>query len=98
RRVSLPLMTPGILASALYVFTIAIASFDTPAILGLSNRIYTFSTFVYAQTVTGESLPDYGPTAAMSALMVVIALALSYWYGGIIRRANRYQVVTGKGY
>ena len=98
RRVFLPLMRPGILASALYVFTIAIASFDTPAILGLSNRIYTFSTFVYAQTVTGESLPDYGPTAAMSALMVVIALALSYWYGGIIRRANRYQVVTGKGY
>lgn len=98
RRVFLPLMAPGILASALYIFTISIASFDTPAILGLSNRIYTFSTFVYAQSVTGDSLPDYGPTAAMASLMVAVALFLSYWYGGILRKANRYQVVTGKGY
>jgi iron(III) transport system permease protein len=97
-RVFIPLMSPGILASALYIFTISIASFDTPAILGLSNRVYTFSTFVYAQTTTGDSLPDYGPTAAMSAFMVALALLLAYWYGGILRKANRYQVVTGKGY
>jgi len=98
RRVFVPLMAPGILASALYIFTIAIGSFDTPAILGMSQRIYTFSTFVYVQTVTGDSLPDYGPTAAMASLMVVVALFLSAWYGGIIRKAHRYQVVTGKGY
>lgn len=98
KRVFIPLMLPGILASTLYIFTISIASFDVPAILGLSNRVYTFSTFVYAQTVTGDSLPEYGPTAAMASFMVIVALFLAYWYGRIIRRANRYQVVTGKGY
>jgi iron(III) transport system permease protein len=98
RRVFVPLMFPGILASALYIFTISIASFDTPAILGLSNRVYTFSTFVYAQTVTGDSLPEYGPTAAMASFMVIVAVILASWYGNIIRKANRYQVVTGKGY
>jgi iron(III) transport system permease protein len=43
-------------------------------------------------------LPEYGPIAAMSGLVAVIAVLLSTWYGTVIKRANRYQVVTGKGY
>lgn len=98
RRVFAPLVFPGLLASSIYIFTIGIGAFDTPAIIGLSNRVYTFSTFVYAQSVTGDSLPEYGPIAAMSALVAVIAVLLSTWYGRVIKKANQYQVVTGKGY
>ncbi len=98
KRVFMPLVFPGLLASSIYIFTIGIGSFDTPAIIGLSNRIYTFSTFVYAQSVTGDSLPEYGPIAAMSGLVAVVAVLLSSWYGTVITKANRYQVVTGKGY
>lgn len=98
RRVFAPLVLPGLLASSIYIFTIGIGAFDTPAIIGLSNRVYTFSTFVYAQSVTGDSLPEYGPIAAMSGLVAVIAIVLSAWYGSVIKKANRYQVVTGKGY
>jgi iron(III) transport system permease protein len=99
RRVFLPLAFPGILSALLYIFTITLASFDVPAILGLSNRVFTFSTFVYYKRAgAGEAFPDYGPTAAMSVLMVAVAIGLSYWYGSILRRADQYQVVTGKGY
>src|SRR5581483_9986423 len=98
RRVVLPLVLPGLLASVLYIFTISFASFDVPAIIGWSNRIYTFSTFVYSKSTSAEGIPDYGTTAAMSSAMVVIALLSSMLYGRVIRRANRYQVVTGKGY
>ncbi|HLY64664.1 MAG TPA: ABC transporter permease subunit, partial [Chloroflexota bacterium] len=98
RRVVVPLATPAVLAAALYIFTIALASFDVPAIIGLSNRIYTFSTFVYSKKVSGDALPQYGGIAAMSALMVLIAILISYLYGRVIKRSARYQVVTGKGY
>jgi iron(III) transport system permease protein len=99
RRVFLPLAFPGILSAVLYIFTITLASFDVPAILGLSNRVFTFSTFVYFKKAgAGDAFPDYGPTAAMSVLMVVVAIALSSWYGNVIKKAEQYQVVTGKGY
>jgi iron(III) transport system permease protein len=98
RRVFLPLVFPSILASAIYAVTIAIASFDVPAILGLSARIFTFSTFVFTKSLTGEALPEYGSTAAMSMLMVGVAIALAVWYGRILGKANQFQVVTGKGY
>ncbi|HLY66531.1 MAG TPA: iron ABC transporter permease, partial [Chloroflexota bacterium] len=98
RRVIVPLMSPGIMAAGMYVFTIALASFDVPAIIGLSNRIYTFSTYVYSRKVSADTLPQYGGIAAMSAMMVLVAIFISYFYGRIIKRADRFQVVTGKGY
>ncbi|HLY66975.1 MAG TPA: ABC transporter permease subunit [Chloroflexota bacterium] len=98
RRVLLPLVFPAVLGSALYIFTIAFASFDVPAIIGWSNRIYTFSTFVYAKSTTAQGLPEYGATAAMSSLLVVVALLFSWWYGNIIKRGSQYQIVTGKAY
>ena len=47
RRITLPLARPGILAAVIYIFTIGIATFDIPAILGLGNRVYLLSTFIY---------------------------------------------------
>ncbi len=93
-----PLMLPGLVASAIYIFTISIGVFDTPAIIGLSNRIFTFSTYVYTQSITEDALPDYGVVAAMSSLMTALALLLAYYYSGVIKKSYQYQIVTGKGY
>ena len=46
-RVTLPLARPGILAAVIYILTIGVATFDIPAILGLGNRVYMLSTFIY---------------------------------------------------
>ena len=98
RSVFAPLMLPGLAASAIYIFTISIGVFDTPAIIGLSNRIFTFSTYVYTQSITEDALPNYGAVAAMSALMTSLAILLAYFYSGVIKKSYQYQVVTGKGY
>jgi iron(III) transport system permease protein len=98
RRITIPLVWPGILAAGLYVLTIAIAAFDVPAIIGMSNRIFTFSTFVYSMALPVDGVPDYGSIAASSALMLLIALAVSWWYLRVISKANRYAVVTGRNY
>ncbi len=98
RRVTLPLATPGILAAGIYIFTVGIATFDIPAVLGLGNRVYLFSTYMYIQTFPQEYVPRYGITAAVGTAMIIVALALTFWYGQILRRGHRYQVITGKGY
>jgi iron(III) transport system permease protein len=98
RRVTVPLAWPGILAAGIYVFTIGFAAFDVPAILGLSSRIFTFSTYVYLQVSPTDGLPEYGDVAAMSVFMVALAVLFSWWYGRVQARAPRYSVVTGKSY
>ena len=98
RRVTLPLATPGVVAAAIYIFTVGMATFDIPAVLGLGNRVYLFSTYMYIQTFPQEYVPRYGITAAVGAAMIFVALALTYFYGRVLRRGNRYQVITGKGY
>lgn len=98
RRITLPLAWPGILAAGIYIFTIGFATFDVPAIIGWSNRIFTFSTYMVTQLSPDDGLPQYGPATALSTLVIAMAGALSFWYGRLQSRAHRYQIVTGKGY
>jgi iron(III) transport system permease protein len=98
RRVTVPLAWPGVLAASIYVFTIGFAAFDVPAILGLTSRIFTFSTYVYLQVSPTDGLPEYGGVAALSVFMVALAILFSWWYGRVQARAPRYSVVTGKAY
>ena len=99
RRVTLPLAFPAILAAIIYMATIAIATFDIPAIIGLGNRVYMLSTFVYLKTNPGDDeFPEHGITAALGVLMIGVALLLTWWYSRVLRQGHRYEVVTGKGY
>ena len=97
-KVTLRVLWPGLLAAAIYVSAVCFAAFDVPAILGLTNRIYTFSTYVFRQLTPTEGLPEYGNVATLSVIMVVLAVALSWCYRLVQRQAPRYAVVTGKAY
>lgn len=99
RRITLPLALPGILAAVVYIVTIGMATFDVPAILGLGNRIYMLSTFIYLKVhPQGAGLPEYGITGAVGTFMIVVAALLTSWYSQVLRRGHRFEVVTGKGY
>jgi iron(III) transport system permease protein len=97
-KVTLPLMWPGILAAGIYIATIGLASFDVPAIIGMANRIFTFSTFVFNEANPQEGPPNFSIVGAASVLMIVIGLLLSWWYLKVIGQSHRYTVVTGKNY
>ena len=99
RRITLPLAFPAILAATIYMLTIGIATFDVPAIIGLGNRIYMLSTYVYLKANPPDSgIPQYGITAALGTLMIGVAVLLTWWYSQVLRQGHRYQVITGKGY
>lgn len=99
RRVTLPLAFPAILAAVIYIVTIGIATFDIPAIIGLGNRVYMLSTFIYLKANPGDDeFPEHGITAALGVMMIIVALLLTWWYSQVLRQGHRYEVVTGKGY
>jgi iron(III) transport system permease protein len=99
RTITLPLLWPSILAAIIYVFMVGLAVFDVPAIIGLSNRLYTYSTFVYNITnPSSGGAPNYGVAGASSVVMIGFALVLSAWYFRVLGRSHRYAVVSGKGY
>jgi iron(III) transport system permease protein len=98
RRISFPLVWPGILAAGLYITTIGMASFDVPAFIGLSNRIFTFSTMMFLLANPENEPPRFGVIGASSIMMIFVALLLSWWYFSVIKRSHKYAVVTGKNY
>jgi iron(III) transport system permease protein len=97
-RVTLPLARPAILAALIYIFVIGLATFDIPAVIGLSANIFVFSTFVFTEAFPPDGLPEYGIPAALGTVMIFVAVALTLWYVQMLRRSERYQVITGKGY
>ena len=96
--ITLPLMAPALLAAAIYIAVIAIASFEIPAVIGLGSKVYTFSTLVYIKVVPEMGIPEYGVVGAVSVFLVLLSALLSWWYFRVIRLAHRYEVVRGRGY
>ena len=98
RRVTFPLAMPAILGACIFSFTSSLSAFDVPAVLGLPNRLYTFSTFLFLQGQPEDGVALYGVSSAFAMLMVIVALLLSYVYTRVLKQARRYEVITGKGY
>jgi iron(III) transport system permease protein len=97
-RVTLRLAAPGILAAAIYIFMIGFAAFDVPAIIGWTNRIFTFSTYAVSLIQSLQGLPQYGLAAALSVPIILIAAGLGWSYSRMQSRAQQYAVITGKAY
>jgi iron(III) transport system permease protein len=98
RRVTLPLLAPALFAAIIFTGITAVGAFDIPAVIGLSNRVYTFSTLLYQLSYPVNGFPDYGATAAGGAALIVIALLISVLYARVLKQARQYQTVTGKAY
>ncbi|WP_067479115.1 ABC transporter permease [Actinomadura hibisca] len=97
RTVTLPLIRPGLLGSALFAGTIAVSSLDIPLIMGLSNRVYVFSSYLFVAANPSAGRPEHGIPAAFSAVMILIGIAFGLWYQRTLRSGRKYQVVAGKG-
>jgi iron(III) transport system permease protein len=99
RRVTLPLLLPGVLAAAMYYFILVTETFDIPAILGLSQGILTFSTMIYQAThPPGGALPDFGLASGYAMIQLAASLGLILVYGRVTRQSAQFSVITGKAY
>ncbi len=98
RKITLMLMAPGFVAVTIYQAIIALEVFEVPGVLGMPADIHVFSTRVYMLIAEAEFLPTYGQANALAMLYLGVAIIASYFYWRLIRRSERFTVVTGKGY
>jgi iron(III) transport system permease protein len=96
RRITIPLLRPALISSALLMFVQSLESFEVPGLLGLQNGIYVFTSRIYF--VLRQYPIDYGSAGAYALGLLAIAAAgvlLSSW---LQRNARGFQTVTGKAF
>jgi iron(III) transport system permease protein len=96
--VELPLIWPALFSAVIWMFTVAIAAFDVPGVIGMANNIFTFSTAIYFMINPNEGLPRYGLSGAYGTLMVIFSLILMIPYFIALKQSHRYQIISGKSY
>lgn len=95
--ITLPIVRPALLASAMLNFVRAIESFDTPAIIALPARIEVFTTKIYREAI-GAFPPNQNLAAAYGVSLLVVTMLFVYFYRRLTARSERYVTVTGRGY
>jgi iron(III) transport system permease protein len=98
RKITLRLMLPGLVAVSVYQAMTALEVFEVPGVLGLPVQLHVFSTKVYVALQSIEVLPTYGEANALGILYLLVGIAASAGYWVVVRRSEKFAVVTGKGY
>jgi iron(III) transport system permease protein len=98
RRVVVPLLRPAILGVVILFAILILETFEIPAVLGLPGRVFVFSSLIYDASHPAIGLPNYGLISAYGSVFLIIAGVLMLVYGRATTHAERFAVVTGKGY
>jgi iron(III) transport system permease protein len=96
RMITVPLARPAIVAAILIMVVRSLESFEVPALLGLQNGIYVFTSRIYF--VLRDYPPDLSAAGALAIGLLAIAIigvVISNYAG---RASKNFQTVTGKGF
>lgn len=93
RRVTLPLVLPAVLSSAILIFVLTMEVFAVPATLGSPARLEFFSPFMYK--FLAFSPPMVTQASSLGVLLVVITVTLVSIQNVILGRRN-FTTVAGK--
>ncbi|WP_342361819.1 iron ABC transporter permease [Terrarubrum flagellatum] len=98
RRITLPLLTPGILSIGVFMLVAVVQAFDLPVIVGLTARIPVLSTRIFLLSSPDTGVPNYGLAAAFGTLLLVAAALLMWLYFRIVGAGEKYRVVSGRAF
>lgn len=94
-RVTLPLVAPGVLGAAIFVFAEMLGSFAVPLVLGTPARFYVITTAIY------HFISQYPPriplAAAMGVSLFAVMFAMLWVYRWLTSRTS-FVTVTGKAF
>ena len=94
-KVTLPLVTPGVLSATVFVFAEMLGSFAAAFVLGIPGRFFVVTTAIWEATLSFP--PDYGRGAAMG-LSLFGAMLLTLGAARLIMRHGSYATITGKAF
>ncbi len=93
--VTLPLVIPGVLGAAIFVFAEMLGSFAAALVLGLPARFFVVTTVIWEITLSYP--PDYPRAAAMGISLFAVMFVAMAIYRRIVSRGN-YATITGKAF
>jgi iron(III) transport system permease protein len=97
RRVTLPLVRPALLSAVLVILITSLESFEVPALLGLQEGIYVFTSRIYFVFRSyPQDLQAAGALAVSLLAVAVVGVIITRLLAG--RGSKTYQTVTGKGF
>ena len=94
-KITIPLVTPGILSATIFVFAEMLGSFAAAFVLGIPGRFYVVTTSIWQATLSYP--PDYGRAAALG-LSLFGAMVLTLGAARLIMRHGTYTTITGKAF
>ncbi|HEY4909436.1 MAG TPA: iron ABC transporter permease, partial [Methylomirabilota bacterium] len=94
-RITLPLVLPGVLGAAIFVFAEMLGSFSAALVLGLPNRFYVVTTAMYQ--LVSQYPPRFPTAAAMGVSLFAVMFVMVWAYRRIVSAGN-YATITGKAF
>ncbi len=95
RRVTLPLVRPAIGGGMLIVAIKALEGFEVPALLGLPNKIFVFTSRIYFEI---NQHRDFGSAGALSISLLLLSILGVYVVNRLRGGEKDLATVTGKGF
>jgi iron(III) transport system permease protein len=94
-RITLPLVVPGVLGAAIFVFAEMLGSFAAALVLGTPSRYYVITTAIYQ--LVQQYPPKIQIAAAMGASLFAVMFFMLFLYRRIVM-AGSYVTITGKAF
>jgi iron(III) transport system permease protein len=98
RKITLPLVRPGILAGALLIMLYSMAHFGTVAVLGVQHGIYNIPTMIYEKINASAGNFASIRTGTVLASVLIMSAALILWLQNKILGSGKYQIIGGKSF
>jgi iron(III) transport system permease protein len=95
-RITLPVLSPMILAVSVLSFIRGLQSFNTELLLGTPAGIYVYSTKIY--DYLHKEPRAYGEATALGSVFLMVLAVLLFFYWRYLSGDKKFTVVTGQGY
>lgn len=94
--ITLPMMSPAILATSVLIFASGLDSFENPLLFGNPGGVYVFANEIY-RMLNYRHPPQYNGATALSVILILIMFSL-VWLQWRKLGERRFTVISGKGY
>ncbi|MGF9648816.1 iron ABC transporter permease [Pseudarthrobacter oxydans] len=95
RKITLPVIMPGVLSATLMVFVLAAEMFSVPGLIGTAAGYRTLPFFIYQSTTA--SPPQWGAAATAGLALLAIMMLGTILQSRATKASARFVTVTGKG-
>ena len=94
-KITLPLVAPGVVSAAVFVFAEMLGAFAAAFVLGIPGRFYVVTTVIWQSTQSYP--PEYGRAAALG-LSLFAAMVVTLTMSKLILRRGSHATITGKAF